>query len=460
MQPKTQESMKLGSGMIIPAVILLLAPSIACTQGAPPPINSYLSGVVTVSAKVDSTGDYSGIEVIVTDGVQAGTDTLGYAVTSADGSFSTGITAPEKGVYPLILKRGGSVLSVSEFVVVNGDSASLRAQLPMGKRLPNIRSPENSAWLAFKNAEAQHSDRVMQILKSDDRSQESLKRAIELGAEVLWSVRTSFPGTIGASVASAKSVVMLDGWNDSLLVARLHELDPSQPGFLEGVQAGGRAETRRNGIEAGVALLRSMRSLAGKEEAKAGIQREIAQAYLDANDSTKAVAAIDKLVEEHQGKEWSDWADRAKYQIEHLLRGRQAPSFHLATRLGGDVDLDDLKGRPVVLEFWAPRDRQYAAEIPMIDSLLANDQTGVQWISFGLESDEDLYNAFFEGRDVPGIQVHDADSLMEDLIVRYNVETVPTRYLIDADGRIYDKYLGSSLSNIAADLQEIGNNDE
>lgn len=450
--------MKLGSPIIAPAAILLLVPSLACTQEAPPSgIASYLEGVVTVNAQVDSTGDYSGIEIIVTDGLQAGRDTLGYAVTANDGSFATDIAAPERGVYPLILKRGGSVLSVNEFVVAEGDSATLRAELPLGRRLPLIRSPENSAWLAFKNAEAQHSNRVMEILKSDDASQESLKRATELAAGVLWSLRELFPGTIAASVASAKSIVMLDGWNDSLLVARLEALDPHQPGFLEAVQAGGRAETRLHGIASGAGLLRRMRAKATEEDVEAGIQREIAQAYLDEHDSTQALAAIDTLTEKYPGKPWSEWADHAKYEIDHLFPGHEAPEFHLATRLGGAVDLDSLRGRPVVLEFWAPRDRQSVAQFPAVTSLLANDSSGVQWVSIGLETDDDLYEAFFEGREVPGIQVHDADSLMSDLLVRYNVQTVPTRYLIDPQGRIYDKYLGASLDELAGDLKDFAN---
>ena len=452
-------SMKQLSGKIVPVALLVMAPSLACTQEADPVVRGYLSGVVTVSAALDSTGDYSGIEIIVTDGVQDGPDTLGYAVTGEDGSFATYIVADERGVYPLIMKRRGAVLSVNEFVVVDGDTALLRAELPLGQRLPSIRSRENSAWTAFKNAEAQHSSRVVEMMRSGQASQESFRRAIELGAEVLWSIRGSFPGTMGAGVASAKSVVMLDGWNDSLLVARMHELDPAQPGFLEGVQAAGRAETRLRGLDSGIALLRSKRTAAAQNEAKAGIQREIALAYIDARERTLALQAVDSLTLQYTDSAWGAWAERARYEIENLFPGDPAPKLDLATRHGGRVNLDSLHGRPVVVEFWSPRDREHTAQLTAISSLLANDSSGVQWVSVGLEFDEDLYDAFFEGRDVPGVQIHDERSLMDDLIVRYNVETVPTRYLIDPEGRIYEKYVGASLGRLARDLQQFAKTD-
>lgn len=449
------------SDLLIALGVLLLMPSLACTQEvAPQEVHGYLSGRITVSAVVDSSGDYSGIEIIVTDGVQDGPDTLGYAVTAMDGSFETPIVAKERGVYPLIMKRRGAVLSVSEYVVVEGDSATLRAELPLGQRLPNIRSAENSAWLAFKNADAQHNQRVLELLQQGGASQEALKRTIELNSEVLWSVRSSFPATLAASVASAKAVIMLEGWNDSLLVSRAEELDPEQAGYLEGVKAAGRAHARRDGLDAGIAFLRSKRDQLSDPEMKAALQREVAQAYIDGRNAADALAAIDSLKDTDNGDDWKEWADRARYEIENLFPGRPAPRFSLATRDGGHVDLDSLLGRPIVIEFWSPRDREYAQRLSTLASLLANDSSGVRWLSAGLESDEDLYDAFFEGRDVPGIQIHDANEKMDALVVKYNVETVPTRYLIDSEGHIVEKYVGPSLADLVEDLQGLTSDSE
>ena len=433
---------------ILLLVGIVFIPSLACTQESPSDTPaSYLEGVVTVHASIDSTGDYSGIEVIITDGNQDGPDTLGFGITDAEGHFSTSVVARERGVFPLVLKRGPNVLSVNQFVVAAGDSAKLTATLPLGQRLPMIRSPENSAWLAFQNAEATHSERIAELFSTGSGAAEDLRRAIELESGVLWSIRETFSGTMAADVAAAKAVVMLDGWNDSLLVVRLRELDPTAPGFVEGVQAGGRAQTRLEGVESGVALLEEMLAMVEEDDDRAAIQREIAQAYLDVRRREDAVAAIQAVKSEHEGTDWEEWADRALYEANNLMPGDPAPHFSLSAVDGTQVDLDSLRGGTIVVDFWSPRDREAPAQLPEIERIVESDgwssPGGLTWISIALEPDDDLFEAYFEGRDVPGIHVRDQSVLMQDLVALYNVEVVPTRFLIDSDGRIVEKFVGS-----------------
>ncbi len=156
-------------------ITLLVAPSLACTQEAPQvtPM-SYVDGVITVSAEIDSTNDYSGIEVIVTDGNEDGPDTLGFAVTDREGRFAMDVVAKDRGIFPLVLKRGATVLSVSQLVVVASDSAHVTAELPLGQRIPMVKSYENSAWLAFRNADATHNERVSKLVVSGAGSAEQI----------------------------------------------------------------------------------------------------------------------------------------------------------------------------------------------------------------------------------------------------------------------------------------------
>jgi hypothetical protein len=436
----------------------LLMPSLACTQEVTQfEPTSHLDGVITVNAAIDSTGDYSGIEVIVTDGNENGPDTLGYAVTNMDGRFAMDVAAADRGIFPLVLKRGAAVLSVSQLVVAPSDTAHVTAELPLGERIPMVRSNENSGWVAFRNADLTHNERVTQLMSQGSATSDQLGRAIELAAEVLWSIRSSYPGTMAADLASAKSVVMLDGWNDSLLVARLGELDPSASGFAEAVQAGGRAETRLHGIESGIALLHQKQMLATNQESKASIQREITQAYLDVGRKEDAISAAESLKVANPNSPWAEWAERAQYEANNLLPGAVAPSFTLATNVGGVVALDSLAGNLVVLDFWSPRDRQAALDIPEIARVVESDgwSQGLAWISVALEPDQDLYEAFFEGRTVPGIHIRDTYETIQDLITRYNVEIVPTRYLIGKDGRIIEKYAGNSLLRMSTDIENM-----
>ena len=56
---------------------------------------------------------------------------------------------------------------------------------------------------------------------------------------------------------------------------------------------------------------------------------------------------------------------------------------------------------------------------------------------------------------MPGIQVRDSPETTQDLITRYNVLIVPTRYLIGKDGRIIDKYEGNALLRLSADIENM-----
>ena len=174
---------------------------------------------MTISTEIDSTGDYSGIELIVVNREGGENDTLAYAITAMDGSFEADVRAPDRGVYPLIFVRNGNVLSVSEYVIAEGDSVSLSAVLPLAFP-PKIRSAENSAWMAYKNTEAQHQEMLRDMVVDGKTEEEKMYQTIALTSGLLWGMRDLFPGTAGAEVAEAKSIVMLEGWNDSLVVAR------------------------------------------------------------------------------------------------------------------------------------------------------------------------------------------------------------------------------------------------
>lgn len=448
--------LKSRSRYLLALATLMMWPSMACTQEAEPDPFSVLSGSVTIDIALDSTADYSGIEVIVTDGVQDGPDTLGFATTDVDGRFTMNIDARERGIFPLVLKRRGSLLNISQIVVVPSDSATLDVELPLGQRIPIIRSVENSAWQAFKNSDAQHSSSVSALIASGTASQQEIARSVELASSILWSIRSSFPGTMAASLASTKSVVMLAGWNDSLLVDRFNQLDPRAPGFSEIVRAAGRAETRLHGVDSGIALLYSKRGLVDESDWPL-IQSEIGQAYLDVHRSEEAVAVTDTLIRDYPDTEWADWAERARYEALNLLPGNTAPPFSAALMGGGNVSLEQQRGNYVVVEFWSPRDRQYAIDQLEISNVVKTGAGGhtVSWLSIGLEPDPELYDAFFEGRVVAGIQIRDTYEATQQLIRLYNVQTVPTRYLIDTQGVIVDKYIGDTMLQLSVDIENM-----
>ncbi len=434
-------------------LFLIFLPALSLAQPTPA-IQGYLSGQLTVTAEIDSTGDYSGFEIIVANRQGEAFDTLGYAVTDRDGQFSTDITARQRGIFPLLIKRDGTILNVSQLVVAENDSARMWATLPLGDRPPLVRSPENSAWRAYTNTEAQHNQLLLDLLKEGKNSVGEVSRTVELTASMLWGLRETFPGTMGATLASVKSIALLDGWNDSLLVVHVNELDLANPGIIEAVRTARRSEARLRGQDAALALVRGFQDRLDKPEQKAMLQTEIVQARVDSTQEAEAVAAAEQLKADFPNTQWSAWADRAIYEATTLLPGKPLPAYALNDTTDAVLfETGQMDGQYYVLEFWTPRDTQYPRQLPQIEAILTRYQAhALAWVFIGLEPDKGLYDAFFEQRDTYGQQYLAPSEDIDRLSALYNLSTLPTRFLVNDQGLIVGKFQGNALFGLEAEL--------
>jgi hypothetical protein len=78
----------------------------------------------------------------------------------------------------------------------------------------------------------------------------------------------------------------------------------------------------------------------------------------------------------------------------------------------------------------------------------------LETISFSLQSDVDINEAFLDDREMPGHYVILDNGVEDEHVRRYNVRVVPSRFLIDPDGLIVGRYLGEGLYALQSDLSE------
>ncbi len=435
-------STKRGSGKLLLVVLSMLVFLMACGRTESQGVRSHLEGRITVHPEIDSTGDYRGFEVLVLQRGEEQVDTLGYAVTDSTGHFATDVTAPERGVYPLLVLREGQILAQGDLVVASGDSATMRVQLPFRGGFLRIRSKENAAWIGYKNLKAAHNQEILQAVQ---KGRQDVGHIIERTARMLWGLETTYPGTVGAQIARAEAVTMVTSWNDSLALAWARMIPPDNPGVVEVARAAATAAARTYGLDSALAVLRQFQERVPRHDQRAALQAALVQTYADSLHIDEALAALRELRRSFPEPRWQAWATQAEYELKHLMPGQPAPSFTALTTSGETFDLQKMRGKYVVVEFWSPRDLGYARQLPAIHALLEKWGDRVVWVSVALEKEKDVYEAFAEGRELPGIQILEESGAESSLVKLYGIRTLPYRYLIGPDGTILGKYTGQQL---------------
>ena len=126
--------------------------------------------------------------------------------------------------------------------------------------------------------------------------------------------------------------------------------------------------------------------------------------------------------------------------IESPLIGMAAPEFVLRDFDGGAVDLANLRGKPVVLNFWASWCQPCVAEHPVLVAAARRYAGEVAFV--GVVPSEDTAAAvarFTRSLGQWGPVYHDADGRVS---IAYGVFKLPETYFLSGDGRIVSKVAG------------------
>ncbi len=117
-----------------------------------------------------------------------------------------------------------------------------------------------------------------------------------------------------------------------------------------------------------------------------------------------------------------------------------APDFTLKTLDGQEMTLSKLKGKVVLLDFWATWCAPCRAAIPHLINLQKTYQEkGVEVIGMNMDKgDVETVRRFVKSMDIP----YPIMLTPEEVSRNYGVTGLPTTILIDKEGRIRQKLLG------------------
>ncbi len=119
-----------------------------------------------------------------------------------------------------------------------------------------------------------------------------------------------------------------------------------------------------------------------------------------------------------------------------------APDFSLKSFDGREITLSQLKGKVVLLDFWATWCGPCKESIPHLIQLYKNyRQSGFELVGMNVEKgDSEAVRRFVTSMDIP----YPVVIAPENVVNSYRVTGIPTAFLIDKEGKIRERVLGFS----------------
>ena len=133
--------------------------------------------------------------------------------------------------------------------------------------------------------------------------------------------------------------------------------------------------------------------------------------------------------------------------------GDAPPPIDLPDLEGNEVDLDELRGKVVVVDFWASWCGPCRQEMPVLQTFHEKYATeGLVVIGVNVDRSSKKMQEFLEGNPVTFRIVHDPKTLVAQ---RYEPTTMPTSYVVGRDGKlryIHQGFRKKDAENIEARL--------
>ncbi len=148
---------------------------------------------------------------------------------------------------------------------------------------------------------------------------------------------------------------------------------------------------------------------------------------------------IATFIKNCKNEDYNDVLRESYRAAKGLQIGDEAPDFQLMTSNGTSVELADLKGKVVVLDFWATWCRPCIRYLHRSQDLMKSfSEEEVVFVYVSVDENKSSWENYLASNDLAGVHVHVSNGgLYQSEVSRlYNVKQLPTIILIDKEGRI------------------------
>ncbi len=127
-----------------------------------------------------------------------------------------------------------------------------------------------------------------------------------------------------------------------------------------------------------------------------------------------------------------------------LCKGQAAPLFDVKTLNGKRIRLQDLRGKIILLTFWASWCGECTAEVPRLKEIYKTFGSDERFIMVSLSLDRSVrtFRNFVKSQEINWTQGILGDWSQSKIPSQYAVSFIPTSYLIDKNGIVVDVIRG------------------
>lgn len=272
----------------------------------------------------------------------------------------------------------------------------------------------------------------------------SFKRAIEMTArkspECLLEMAQAYQGVeaFRNAVASCERLIELAGSDIQRRAAAYN---------LKGIALQSHSEDQKNLLEAEAAF----RQVVALNADVPVVHYNLGLTLMQQGRDSEGIAELEKYLALQPG---GANAHQAMMLIENPRRAREnyAPEFAIVTSSGECITLEDLRGKVVLLDFWAMGSAPCVASVPALRTLHEKYEKEPSFVMIAISSDSEAeeWQAFTARNQMVWPQYRDRDSRVRQA---FEVRSFPTYIVIDHEGIV--RFRGAGLSSaLEASLED------